>query len=153
MFLKLNINKQIRRNSSAFTLLELLVVVAVLGIISAIGVVSYTGYTESSRNKSTENIMQQIALAQTEYLSDIAEYYQTEDAPVCVPTEDTSTLVETELLGGQDIITADIDHNICIVRDPVDLYIIIAQSIRYPTCTMQLTGLNVFTGWGEDCKG
>jgi len=153
LFLKLNINNYINSKSSAFTLLELLVVVAVLGIISAIGVVSYTGYTETSRKSATQNVLQQIALAQTEYLSDQAVYYETEAAADCAPTNDSSDLIETNLLGGQDIITADIDHNICIVTDNTELYIIIAQSIRHTNCQMRLNGLNVFTNWPEDCKG
>ena len=52
--------------SSGFTLIELLVVVAIIGILSAIGTLSYSGYVSGAKKKSTENIMQQIALAQTE---------------------------------------------------------------------------------------
>ena len=55
--------------SSGFTLIELLVVVAILGIISAIGIISYNGYVASAKKKAVENIMQQIALGQTEYRS------------------------------------------------------------------------------------
>ena len=55
--------------SSGFTLIELLVVVAILGIIASIGIVSYNGYTSSAKRKSAENVMQQVALGQSEYLS------------------------------------------------------------------------------------
>ena len=61
--------------SSGFTLIELLVVVAIIGILAAVGIVAYTGYVSSAKIKSTENIMQQIGLAQTEYYSDYAVYY------------------------------------------------------------------------------
>ena len=61
--------------SSGFTLIELLVVVAILGIISAIGIISYNGYVSSAKKKSTENVLRQIALAQTEYYSDNQIYY------------------------------------------------------------------------------
>ena len=40
--------KKINSTTQAFSLIELLVVVAILGIISAIGVVSYNGYISST---------------------------------------------------------------------------------------------------------
>ena len=64
-----------KKNLSGFTLTELLVVVAILGVLSAVGVISYNGYVASAERKSAENLMQQIALAQSEHLSDNGVYY------------------------------------------------------------------------------
>ena len=61
--------------SSGFSLIELLVVVAILGVLSAIGVSSYSGYIKSSEKKAAENIMQQVSLGQTEYYSVNGSYY------------------------------------------------------------------------------
>ena len=36
-----------------FSLIELLVVVAIIGILAAVGVVAYNGYTASAKKKST----------------------------------------------------------------------------------------------------
>ena len=55
-------NKFLTTRSSGFTLIELLVVVAIIGILAAIGVVAYNGYVDSTKKKSTENIMMQILL-------------------------------------------------------------------------------------------
>ena len=92
--------------SSGFTLIELLVVVAILGIISAIGIVSYSGYVSSTKKKSTENIMRQVALGQTEYYADNGIYFGKSGA--CTPTADLSEDVEKNLLGGAKVI---IDSN------------------------------------------
>ena len=45
---------------SGFTLVELLVVVAILGILAAVGTISYTGYVAGAKKKTAENAMQQI---------------------------------------------------------------------------------------------
>ena len=95
--------------SSGFTLIELLVVVAILGIISAIGIVSYSGYVSSTKKKSTENIMRQVALGQTEYYAENGIYYTGSGGGTsCTPTEATSEDVEKNLLGGAKVI---IDSN------------------------------------------
>ena len=94
--------------SSGFTLIELLVVVAILGIIAAIGITSYSGYVSSTKKKSTENIMRQISLGQTEYYS-VNSIYYTGTGSSCTPSIATSEAIENELLGGAKSI---IDPNV-----------------------------------------
>ena len=94
--------------SSGFTLIELLVVVAILGIIAAIGITSYSGYVSSTKKKSTENIMRQISLGQTEDYSENSIYY-TGTGSSCTPSIATSEAIENELLGGAKSI---IDPNV-----------------------------------------
>ena len=111
--------------SSGFTLVELLVVVAIIGILSAIGIVSYSGYTKSAKVSSTKSIMQQIALMQTEYLTNVGVYYVTTVGATCEPTAATSENIERELfpkgedgdgaIVGEDVITTENGFEMCIV--------------------------------------
>ena len=131
--------------SSGFTLIELLVVVAILGIIAAIGIVSYNGYVASAKRKSAENVIQQIALGQTEYYSDNGNYYYNSSSTTCVPTTAFSTAIETNLLGGADNITPQMGYDFC-VEDASSNYKILANNLNYGgTCEITMTHLNVIT--------
>ncbi len=122
--------------SSGFTLIELLVVVAILGIIAAIGITSFSGYVAGAKRKSAENVMQQIALGQTEHYSDNGFYYFSN----CPPSPTTSTQIETNLLGGSDNITAEMGYDICTANDATN-YKIVAKEVG-GTCELTILGNN-----------
>ena len=119
--------------SSGFTLIELLVVVAILGIIAAVGLTAYSGYVRSSKIKTAENTLYQVALAQTEFFTDNRIFKV--DADVNCPADiDSSQEIETALLGGMGSITEmgvggrqpKFDFNFCV--DDVDDFEITAEA-------------------------
>jgi type IV pilus assembly protein PilE len=117
-----------------------MVVVAIIGILSATGIITYNGYIKGTKQKSAENAMQQISLAQTEYYSNNGEYHNDGDA--CKTTETTSNLIETKLFAGGDIITKEAGYEMCIEPNG-STYLIKASN---GTKTITLTANGAWTG-------
>ena len=136
--------------SSGFTLVELMVVVAIIGILSAVGVVSYSGYISAAKEKSAKNVMQQISLAQTEEYSNSGNYY-TQDNDSCTPSSSTSNDIETILFGGGDQIGKDMGYEICVASIGSSNFNIIAEEIKdTDSCQLILSRNGNFTR-GEHC--
>ena len=124
--------------SSGFSLIELLVVIAIIGILSATGLLTYNGYVKSTKRSSAENILQQIALAQTEYYSNTGSYYITGGAGSCTTSTGSSEDIEDNLFDSENAIPDDIDFEICTFGNTAS-YTVKAQETQPDDSTCVIT--------------
>jgi len=82
-----------RLSCSGYTLIELMVVVAIIGVLAAIGIPSYQNYINNARASAAQNGLLSIYLAQREHFSENGAYYGT-------AIGDNTAILNTNLFAG-----------------------------------------------------
>ena len=138
----------LKNKIEGFSLIELLVVVAIIGTLAAAGTLAYNGYIAGTKKSAAKNSMQQIALAQQEYYSINGEYVTTVTGDCGVPAG-TSTINSDlfDTVGDEKVIDID-DWEFCI-EDHATGYKITACAIKDAACdgdkyTLNAKGSNNF---------
>jgi prepilin-type N-terminal cleavage/methylation domain-containing protein len=100
--------------NKGFTIIELMIAVAILGIVAAIGVPQYIGYADNARVSQVKNNLRNIYLQQQEYYQKNSAYYKSGNT--CT---DSATVINTNLFNGSNIIIND-KFTYCITQTTVD---------------------------------
>ena len=68
-----------KNNEKGFTLIELMIVIAIIGILAAIAIPQFSAYRTRSYNSAAESDLRNAATAQEAYYVDAQEYARSED--------------------------------------------------------------------------
>ena len=128
--------------TKGFSLVELLVVVAIIGALASVGTLAYNGYVEGARKTSAQNAMQQIALMQTEHYSISGSYY---GVATCSPSASTTSEINSTLfdVGTDDDDVIDVERYDFCVQDEMEDGVKVGFLIK--SCNTQKGCKEIFT--------
>ena len=97
-----------------FSIIELLVVVAIIGILAAIGIPLYQGYVETTKKTNALNNLSSVYVTQEEYKADNNRYYSTSSSSSC--NDDQTKKINEVLFEGTKVLDEgnDADYRFCI---------------------------------------
>ena len=100
-----------------FSIIELLVVVAIIGILAAVGIPLYQGYVETTKKTNALNNLSSIYVTQEEYKADNNRYSSTSSSSSC--NDDQTKKINEVLFEGTKVLdeTNDADYRFCIASD------------------------------------
>ena len=130
-------------NEKAFTLIELLIVVALIGILSSIGVITFQGQIKASKQKKAEINLNSVNLALQEYKSNNGNYGSSISC-----SSNSNNTIDTNLFDGVQNLTGDETFQYCINVSGSNFTI----TAKNPTTNCQITlNQNLVSARNSNC--
>ena len=114
-----------------FTLVELMIVVAILGILSAVGIPIYRGYIDSTKVTEVQNNLRAVYLQQQDYFVNNNAYYSTG-----ITCTDSAAAVNTNLFSGTQVVDNTTGYRYCILQ---------TAGTNFQARAEEISGTRVFT--------
>lgn len=93
-------NEFVRRNIKGFTLIELILVMALVGILAVVGLGSYMQATVKAKDTRRKNDLNQYAKALEMFINDVGRYPQVDaSGKILCPNFANGSMVQTDCLG------------------------------------------------------
>jgi len=134
------------RFMAGFTLMELLIVVAIIGILAGVGVPMYNGYIQNSKEDVAKNNLRSIALMEANYFSDNNSYY------IVNMHSNSTALINTNLFGGRNTLdtNGDRDYDYGVPNHASGFQAVAAPKGKSSLTRLCLTETNVMSS-GSNC--